>query len=118
MNEFQLQILEHYKSPHNFGKPSFKPTNIVTLENKSCGDKLTLYLEVINDEIPNLCFEGEGCSICIATASLLYSTCKGESVDFVKSYKLSDVLDLIGVSLTSARLKCANLPLEVIQSSV
>lgn len=118
MNEYQQQILENYRNPANFGKPKFAYTHTLSLENKSCGDKITLYLKVKDGLIKDISFEGEGCSISIATASLLYSAVKDKTVSEIESITLDDVLDMIGIELTSARIKCANLSLEALKSSL
>lgn len=118
MNEYQQQILDHYREPLNYGYPDFDYTHSYSLENKFCGDRITVYLKIVGEHVRDVSFEGEGCSISIAAASLLYSTLKGKNIKDVEKVQLQEVLDSLGIPLTTARIKCANLPLETLQKAI
>lgn len=119
MNEQQQILLEHYHNPKNFGKPkSF--THYHKIQNLSCGDELEIYLNVDpkTSKVKNAHFEGEGCSIAIASASLLTQKLKGMKVSDVLILEYDDIIDLIGIVLTTSRLKCAVLGLEGVKRAL
>lgn len=119
MNPYQEQLIENYKSPYNFGKPSWIPTNIGESQNLSCGDRITAFLKVKdNDTIDEIGFHGEGCSVCIGTASLLTQEFENKKVEKIKKMTLEEVIDLIGIELTTSRRKCAAIGLDAFKNSL
>ena len=75
---YQEVIVDHNRSPRNFGK---LPGANKTLEgfNPLCGDKLTLYLKTDGVDIEDISFDGSGCAISVASASLMTEAMKGKS---------------------------------------
>ena len=72
---YQEIILDHGKNPRNKGKCDGY-TNDAKAHNPLCGDKVHIYLKLNKDkEIEDLSFEGEGCAISLASASILTETC-------------------------------------------
>lgn len=67
---YKAVILDHAQAPRNFGKLT-NFTNETTVYNPSCGDKIHLTLLIENDVIKNIAFEGEGCTISKASASMM-----------------------------------------------
>jgi nitrogen fixation NifU-like protein len=125
---YQQVIIDHTKSPRNFGK--LDPCNHdAEGYNPLCGDQLHIYLQINDDNIiENVKFEGQGCSISTASASLMTDELKGKSVaEFERMFELfhdmatadmSEVPDeealgklavLAGVKEFPARIKCATL---------
>lgn len=117
MNIYQQQILEHYHQPQNSGKPG-DYTHTLRLENLSCGDEITVYLTVKNETITDIHYEASGCAISVASASMLSEDLKGKSIPDIQALSVGDVLKLLGIELTTSRLKCADLPLQAIQKAV
>ncbi len=76
---YQTTILDHGKSPRNFG-PLSAANRTAAGHNPLCGDKLTLYLEVEDDHIRHAAFEGSGCAISTASASMLTEAVEGKTV--------------------------------------
>jgi nitrogen fixation NifU-like protein len=76
---YQTTILDHGKQPRNFGKLS-SANRSAAGHNPLCGDRLTLYLEVEGDRIVDAAFEGSGCAISTASASMLTEVVKGKTV--------------------------------------
>jgi nitrogen fixation NifU-like protein len=116
-------ILEHYKRPHNRGALD-QPSHVQEGENPSCGDELTLYLRVADGIIREIGFEGEGCAISQASASLMTDALKGRSVEAALELseaframirgqppapELGELSALQGVARLHARVKCATL---------
>ena len=110
-------ILEHYRRPHNFGVLD-NATATQEGANPLCGDRITLQLRVVGDQIAAVGFTGRGCAISQASASLLTDEVKGKEVDTAASMKASDVLDLLGIEISPARMKCALLSLETLQGAL
>ncbi len=122
---YQEVIVDHNRNPRNFARLNDADT---TLEgfNPLCGDKLTLYLKINNDQISDITFDGSGCAISVASASLMTDAMKGKTLNEAEtlfnqfhhlittdeSYDAADLGKLIalaGVKDYPARVKCASL---------
>jgi nitrogen fixation NifU-like protein len=101
-------ILEHYRRPHNFG-PIEHASVSREGSNPLCGDRITLQLGVRDGVVDRVGFTGRGCAISQASASLLTDEIKGKSLDEVRAFGADDLLDLLGIEISPARLKCAML---------
>jgi nitrogen fixation NifU-like protein len=110
-------ILEHYRRPHNFGVLE-NATATQEGANPLCGDRITLQLRVTGDQIAAVGFTGRGCAISQASASLLTDEIKGKPVATASGMSSSDVLDLLGIEISPARMKCALLSLETLQGAL
>ena len=122
-NLYKQVILDHSKHPRNNGEIE----NCYKLEmlNPSCGDKITVSVKLVNDIIDDIKFLGTGCSISMASASMLTEELKGLSVqkankkihDFLNMImgtefneeNLEDSIVLQNISQLPARVKCATL---------
>jgi nitrogen fixation NifU-like protein len=118
MNDFQEQILDNYKNPRNFGKPGWVPTHSAKLQNLTCGDEIEMFLDVQDGKIKDISFLGEGCSIAIATASLLSSELKGRYIADISNFQEQELFNLVGIELTTSRKNCALLPLQTTQKAL
>ena len=110
-------ILEHYRRPHNFGVLE-NATATQEGANPLCGDRITLQLRVADGQIAGVGFTGRGCAISQASASLLTDEIKGKKVDDVVGMRANDVLDMLGIEISPARMKCALLSLETLQGAL
>src|ERR1035437_5282483 len=106
-------ILEHYRRPHNFGILE-APTSSYEGSNPLCGDRITMMLETADGVVRDVAFTSRGCAISQASASLLTDEIKGKTVEEVEKMTPEDLLDLIGVEISPARLKCALLSLDTV----
>ncbi len=106
-------ILEHYRRPHNFGVLE-SPTASYEGNNPLCGDRITIMLDVHDGVVEDVAFTGRGCAISQASASLLTDEIKGKPVEDVRKMTPDDLLDLIGIEISPARLKCALLSLDTV----
>src|ERR687898_2158205 len=107
-------ILEHYRRPHNFGVID-DPTASFEGSNPLCGDRITLQLGIRDGVLERVGFTGRGCAISQASASLLTDEIKGKPVPDVAAFRADDLLDLLGIEIGPARLKCAMLSHESLQ---
>ncbi len=101
-------ILEHYRRPHNFGVLE-APSVSVEGHNPLCGDRITLQLGVRDGVVDRVAFTGRGCAISQASASLLTDEIKGKPLAVVAAFRADDLLELLGIEISPARLKCAML---------
>jgi nitrogen fixation NifU-like protein len=77
---YQQVILDHNKKPRNF-RALEGATNTAEGHNTTCGDQLTVYLKVAGDTVEDVSFEGVGCAISKASASMMTQAVKGKSKD-------------------------------------
>jgi nitrogen fixation protein NifU and related proteins len=85
--------------------------------NPVCGDRIRVTGRVTQGVLTDIAFEGEGCAISKASASLFTERVKGMSLDEVRAQTEADVLGELGVELTPARTKCALLVHQVMQGA-
>jgi nitrogen fixation protein NifU and related proteins len=110
-------ILEHYRRPHNFGVLD-NATATQEGANPLCGDRITLQLRVADGQIASVGFTGRGCAISQASASLLTDEIKGKPVATAAGMGPNDVLDMLGIEISPARMKCAMLSLETLHGAL
>lgn len=123
---YQEVIVDHNRSPRNFQKLE-KPNRTAEGYNPLCGDQLTIYMKVADGIIEEVSFEGAGCAISIASASLMTQQIKGKREEeatalFQGFHKmvtdegeegpdksLGKLAVLAGVKRFPSRIKCATL---------
>jgi len=118
---YRERILEHASSPHNWSPPA-SPLGRVDLEfrelNPVCGDDLTVKLTVQQDgEILDVRFEGHGCAICQAAASMASDQIRGMRASEIITLDRSFILQLLGTDIPPLRMRCALLALKVLKSA-
>ena len=136
---YQEVILDHYKAPHGRGLREPFGAEVFHV-NPSCGDEITLRVELTNDEDPRIVdvsYDNQGCSISQASASVLYDEVEGKTVseafatldEFVELMHskgegdpdedvLGDLVAFAGVSKFPARVKCALLSWMALRDAV
>ncbi len=116
MDMYRDAILDHYKHPRNFGHLA-RPAAKASAYNATCGDRIVMEING-KKEIDDIRFSGEGCAISQASASMLTENVKGMRLEKVIKITAHDIIDMLGTTLTPSRVKCATLPLEVLQKAV
>jgi nitrogen fixation NifU-like protein len=114
---YRDEILEHYREPHNFGTLD-APDASYEGHNPLCGDRITMMIIVDGGAVSDVAFSGRGCAISQASASLLTDEIKGRPVHEIEAMTNQDILDLLGIEISPARLKCALLSLETLQHAL
>jgi len=113
---YRQQILAHYKNPRNYGEIEDATFSHVG-ENPNCGDTIQMDVVLGDDEetIEHVSFQGEGCAISMASASMLSEELPGKSIDELQAMDRDDVIDMLGVDISPMRVKCAVLAEKVAQ---
>jgi nitrogen fixation NifU-like protein len=115
---YRDEILEHYREPHNFGSLD-APDATYEGHNPLCGDRITMMLTVGDTgTVTDVAFSGRGCAISQASASLLTDEVKGRPAAEIEAMTNQDILDLLGIEISPARLKCALLSLDTLQHAL
>ncbi len=110
-------ILDHYENPRNYGE---LPDADISYEddNPLCGDRIRMDLKVQDGRIVDVRFSGKGCAISQASASMLTEQIKGATVEEARRLTRDDVLEMLGIPLGPARIKCALLSLKVLKAAL
>lgn len=118
MDDFYRElIVERYKNPAHKGIHKHSIRHFED-ENPLCGDVLEIDLDI--DEkgtIRDARFDGQGCAISQASADLLLESIIGKNLTEIRDLSKEDVLKLLGIDLSPARLKCALLSLKVLKGA-
>ncbi|MFB8449962.1 Fe-S cluster assembly sulfur transfer protein SufU [Enterococcus thailandicus] len=133
-NLYRQVILDHSSHPHHRGSLT-ESTNKIELNNPTCGDVIELQADVKNGVIENIAFDGSGCSISTASASMMTDAVIGKTVaeaqhltveflqlvqgnEVADEEKLGDAAMLSGVAKFPARIKCATLAWKALSQAV
>lgn len=133
---YQEVILDHSKRPRNF-RPLEDADRHTDGYNPLCGDKVTIYLRLVDDRIADISFQGSGCAISTASASILTETLKGKTraeaealfetfhnlvtgqpVKSADAPALGKLAVFSGVSEFPMRVKCASLAWHTLRSAL
>ena len=114
-------IIEYSRNPSNFGK--LVDAHIHQHDsNPLCGDSIDLYLNIDDNKISDVKFDGKGCAICMACSSVLTEMIKGKSLDDVKKFEKDDLLSELGlehlIKTSPVRIKCALLSLKSLKYGI
>ncbi|WP_216831003.1 Fe-S cluster assembly sulfur transfer protein SufU [Alkalihalobacterium elongatum] len=132
---YRQVIMDHYKNPRNRGE--FEGDSVtVNMNNPTCGDRIQLQMQVEDGKISAAKFVGEGCSISLASASMMTQAVKGLTVEEAlkmseifsdmmqgkdyddSTFDLGDIEALQGVSKFPARIKCATLAWKAMEKGI
>jgi nitrogen fixation NifU-like protein len=114
---YRDEILDLYNNPRNSGK--IEDADIeVEGENPSCGDHLTLYVNLEDGKISEIKHESEACAICTASTSILTEEVEGLSDEEVQSLDKDWMLEKLGIDVSPMRMKCALLGLKTIRNGL
>lgn len=133
---YRQVIMDHYKNPRNKGELADDNALKINMNNPTCGDRIQLNLSVEDGKVSDATFTGEGCSISLASASMMTEIVKGKDIEDAEAladifskmmlgedydeetYDLEDLEALQGVSKFPARIKCATLAWEAMKKGL
>jgi nitrogen fixation NifU-like protein len=109
-NIYSEMILEYYKHP-NIHNHSYNPL---------CGDKNEIFIKLdeSKSKIQEITFDGEGCAISIASASMTTLLMKEKTLKEALELDKDELLDMLGIQLSPNRLKCALLGLDTVKNGI
>jgi nitrogen fixation protein NifU and related proteins len=114
---YHENILDHYKHPHNFGEMK-EPSVRHHEHNPLCGDTLDMFLRIKSGKVENVSFIGKGCAISQASASMLTDSIKGKPIGEIEKMSKDAILEMLGITLSPVRLKCAMLSLDTLKNAL
>lgn len=133
---YQEVILDHQKKPRNFRKPEVANRH-ADGHNPLCGDRVTVYLKVEDGKVADVAFQGSGCAISTASASMMTEALKGKTTDEVEALfrtfhemltgtpydspskpALGKLAVFSGVREFPVRVKCATLPWHTLHAAL
>ena len=114
---YQEELMDHYHHPRHRGVLAI--CNIDSGQyNPSCGDAVTMQANVQNGAITSIAFDGKGCVISQATASILAEFALHKSLENIQALSVDDLMHLIKIPLGPTRLKCALLSLHALKEGI
>ena len=117
MNLYQEHILDHYHNPKNWGRLAHA-THQSAVKNPTCGDALHMDLQLDGETVQSIAWEGSGCAISLASASLLSEQIGGKLKEELLTLTPEYILNLLQLPLSPGRLKCAILSLEALHTAL
>lgn len=130
---YRRVIMDHYKTPRNRGQFDSEDAVSVELNNPTCGDKITLQLQIVDGIVQNAKYTGDGCSISMSSASMMTDAVKGKTLEealqiaedfsgLMKGqpveFEYEDIEALSGVNKFPARIKCATLAWNALRKGI
>lgn len=113
---YREQIIDLYEHPLNQGVVA-EPDFSYEEDNPLCGDVIRIDVRLDEENrVAEVAWSGDGCAISQAAASLLTDDIKGKRLDEIKAYSKDELLEMLGVPLSMARIKCALLCLKVLKA--
>lgn len=117
MKIYKEILLDHYKNPRHKGVIA-QPDIRTQQYNPSCGDEIKIDACVVNGILIEAAFQGTGCVISQAAASLLLEACIGKRLDEINALIADDMRTLLGIDLGPTRLRCAMLALHALHEGI
>lgn len=133
---YQQVIIDHNKNPRNYGKPA-QHNHFAEGYNPLCGDRINIYLDIDNNVIRDIHFDGQGCAISKSSASIMTSILKGKTLEEVEELfgKFHDLITgpigvkavaddygklavFEGVKAFPSRVKCASLAWHTMKNAI
>ena len=125
MDLYAENILDHYRNPRNKspllpqwergrGRGFLQHTE----SNPACGDEITISLNIDNDHLQHIQWDGTGCAISQAAMSMLSAELEGKSIENIGHLTKDTMLKILGVPIGPRRLKCALLGLHAIKNAL
>ena len=113
----QANVLDHARHPRHHGALEH-PTVSREEHNPLCGDRIRMDLLIRDGRIEDVRWDGRGCTISQASASMLAETFKGRPIEEAKAFDKSGLLELIGIPIGYTRMKCALLSLKALKVGI
>jgi nitrogen fixation NifU-like protein len=116
MSAYNAHLLDHYHHPRNYGRLE-DPDLAGEETNPLCGDRIRLEVQVREGRVIEARFEGRGCAISLAAASMLTEMLPGRSLEELRELGAQQMFAALGIAVKRTRLKCALLGLKVFRQA-
>jgi nitrogen fixation NifU-like protein len=114
-NEYIEFILDHFNNPRHQGAID-DPDILVNGGNPGCGDVVTMYVKVDGENrVVDVKFEGRGCTISMAGASLITEMVIGKTLKEIEEMPYAPLIDQMGEDVVKSRLRCATLGIDTLK---
>ncbi len=111
-------LLDHYENPRNKEK-MLNADAEMTWGNPGCGDVVTIYVKVNpGGKVDAVTFDGQGCTISQASASVLTECVQGKTLDEIEHVNHDELIDLLGREVVMTRTRCALLSLDALKLAI
>ena len=115
---YREHILDHYAHPRHAGRLD-DPDIVADADDPSCGDQVHIELALDpQGRVEQVAFEGQGCIISMAAASILAEYVEGRAADELAALSEEDMLTLVQAPIPASRRRCALLPLNTLQAGL
>jgi nitrogen fixation NifU-like protein len=115
---YRERVLDHYQNPRHRGHLA-SPDRVGEADNPICGDRVRLELSLDEEgHVVDAAFTGDGCIICLASASMLAELAHGMHTDELEELDEQGLLEIVGVELGRARRQCALVALQSLRAAL
>ncbi len=110
-------LLDYYQNPRNKGRIE-NATVSVSGGNPGCGDVVTMYVTIENGIAKQIRFDGQGCTISQAGASMVAEKYEGEPIEEIEAASTDDMIDEMGREVVVSRLRCATVGIGTLKGAI
>jgi nitrogen fixation NifU-like protein len=111
---YREYILDLYRNPLN-KRVLENYTHKLHRYNANCGDDIWLYANIIDNQVQDITFDGVGCALCIAGASVTTENLKGMHIQELSQISIEKLYQWLGIEMETTRVKCVSLALRTAQ---
>ncbi len=113
----EQRIQDHFEDPYHRGRCE-RPTHFAEARNETCGDVVAVELRIIDDVVQEVWFDGEGCQLSQAVASMLVERLEGMSTDGIRSVSVESLPTLVEMEIEPKQVPCCQVTLDAIHASL
>ena len=113
---YSEKVMDHFANPRNCEKME-DPDGVGTVGNPTCGDLMTIYIEVDDDVITDISFQTFGCGAAIATSSMITEIAVGKTLDEALNISRNDVAEELD-GLPPVKMHCSNLAADGLKAAI
>jgi nitrogen fixation NifU-like protein len=110
-------LLDYYQNPRNKGRIE-DATVSVSGGNPGCGDVVTMYVTIEDGKATHVSFEGQGCTISQAGASMVAEKYEGRPIEEIEQASTDDMIDEMGREVVISRVRCATVGIGTLKGAI
>jgi nitrogen fixation NifU-like protein len=110
-------LLDYYQNPRNKGRIE-NATVSISGGNPGCGDVVTMYVKIEDGIAKEISFEGQGCTISQAGASMVAEKYQGEPIETIEQASTDDMIDEMGREVVVSRIRCASVGIGTLKGAI